>query len=160
MRRVLHKIYGATVRWSTTSPGFLMDAIRVVLIAHKAVSGSFRPGAATALHDFVFPTRMRISVPTETAPREQRVALAPDSVTRLIKQLKLEVMVQRGAGLRAGFRDEAYEATGATLVADAAVHVQHVEAVVRARAGGRFAKHQLTRATRQLLAEALRERIV
>ena len=33
---------------------------------------------------------MRISVPTETAPREQRVALAPDSVARLIKQLKLD----------------------------------------------------------------------
>ena len=63
---------------------------------------------------------MRISVPTETAPREQRVALAPDSVTRLVKQLKLEVVVQRGAGLRAGFRDEMYESAGATLVADAA----------------------------------------
>ncbi len=63
---------------------------------------------------------MRISVPTETAPREQRVALAPDSVTRLVKQLKLEVVVQRGAGLRAGFRDEMYESAGATICPDAA----------------------------------------
>ena len=63
---------------------------------------------------------MRISVPTETAPREQRVALAPDSVARLIKQQKLEVVVQRGAGLRAGFRDNAYEAAGASIVPDAA----------------------------------------
>lgn len=63
---------------------------------------------------------MRISVPTETAPREQRVSLAPDSVARLIKQQKLEVVVQRGAGLRAGFRDDAYESAGATLVPDAA----------------------------------------
>jgi proton-translocating NAD(P)+ transhydrogenase subunit alpha len=62
---------------------------------------------------------MRISVPTETAPREQRVALAPDSVARLVKQ-KLDVTVQRGAGLRAGFRDSAYEAAGATIVDDAA----------------------------------------
>ena len=62
---------------------------------------------------------MKISVPTETAPREQRVALAPDSVSRLIKQ-QLEVVVQRGAGIRAGFRDDAYERAGATLVADAA----------------------------------------
>ena len=62
---------------------------------------------------------MRISVPTETAPREQRVALAPDSVARLIKQLKLEVVVQQGAGLRAGFRDSAYEAAGAAIAADA-----------------------------------------
>jgi NAD(P) transhydrogenase subunit alpha len=63
---------------------------------------------------------MRISVPTETAPREQRVALAPDSVGRLVKQLKLEVVVQRGAGLRAGFRDEMYESSGATIAPDAA----------------------------------------
>ena len=63
---------------------------------------------------------MKISVPTETAAREQRVALAPDSVSRIIKQLKVEVTVQRGAGLRAGFRDDAYEAAGATLVSDAA----------------------------------------
>ena len=62
---------------------------------------------------------MKISVPTETAPREQRVALAPDSVARLVKQLKLEIVVQRGAGLRAGFRDDAYQAAGATVVADA-----------------------------------------
>jgi NAD(P) transhydrogenase subunit alpha len=62
---------------------------------------------------------MRISVPSETAPREQRVALAPDSVARLIKQQKLEVVVQRGAGLRAGFRDDAYTAAGATIVDDA-----------------------------------------
>jgi NAD(P) transhydrogenase subunit alpha len=63
---------------------------------------------------------MKISVPSESAPREQRVALAPDSVTRLIKQLKLEIVVQRGAGLRAGFRDDAYQAAGATIVPDAA----------------------------------------
>lgn len=63
---------------------------------------------------------MKISVPTETAPREQRVALAPDSVARLVKQLKLEIAVQRGAGLRAGFRDDAYESAGATIVATAA----------------------------------------
>ena len=58
---------------------------------------------------------MRISVPTETAAREQRVALAPDSAGRLIKS-GLEVAVQRGAGQRAGFRDDAYSSIGAVLV--------------------------------------------
>ena len=61
---------------------------------------------------------MRISVPLETAPREQRVALAPDSAGRLVKA-GAEVVVQRGAGLRAGFRDDAYAAAGAKLVDDA-----------------------------------------
>ncbi len=45
--------------------------------------------------------------------------MAPDSVARLIKQQKLEVVVQAGAGLRAGFRDDAYVAAGATIVPDA-----------------------------------------
>ena len=62
---------------------------------------------------------MRISVPTETAHLEHRVALAPDSIARLIKRHKLDVVVQRGAGIRAGFRDAAYEAAGAVLVGTA-----------------------------------------
>src|SRR5437763_15487974 len=74
---------------------------------------------------------MRISVPKETAPREQRVALAPDSVARLIKQLKLEVVVQRGAGLRAGFRDDAYTALGATLADDFASTAQGAPIVAK-----------------------------
>src|SRR4051812_47390355 len=63
---------------------------------------------------------MRISVPTETASLELRVAIAPDSVAKIIKQQKLQVVVQKGAGLRAGFRDDAYVAAGATIVPDAA----------------------------------------
>jgi proton-translocating NAD(P)+ transhydrogenase subunit alpha len=61
---------------------------------------------------------MRISVPTETAPREQRVALPPDSVARLTKA-GVDIAVQRGAGIRAGFRDDAYAAAGAKLIDDA-----------------------------------------
>jgi NAD(P) transhydrogenase subunit alpha len=60
---------------------------------------------------------MRISVPTETAPRESRVALTPDNVARLAKA-GLQTVVQRGAGERAAFRDEMYEAAGATLGPD------------------------------------------
>ncbi len=74
---------------------------------------------------------MKISVPTETAPREQRVALAPDSVARLVKQLKLEVAVQRGAGIRAGFRDDAYTSAGATIVPDAAAAFGGAEVVAK-----------------------------
>lgn len=62
---------------------------------------------------------MKISVPTEIVARELRVAITPDSVARLIKQQKLEVAIQSGAGIRAGFRDDAYAASGATIVADA-----------------------------------------
>jgi NAD(P) transhydrogenase subunit alpha len=61
---------------------------------------------------------MRISVPTEIAPREHRVALAPDSASRLVKS-GLEVAVQAGAGLHAGFRDDAYTAVGVKILPDA-----------------------------------------
>jgi H+-translocating NAD(P) transhydrogenase subunit alpha len=61
---------------------------------------------------------MRISVPAEVVPHERRVALVPDSVGKLVKG-GAEVVVQRGAGTRAGFTDDAYGAAGATLAADA-----------------------------------------
>jgi len=62
---------------------------------------------------------MLIGVPTETAQGERRVALVPETVARLAKA-NSTVIVQRGAGLAASFTDEAYEAAGATLAADAA----------------------------------------
>jgi proton-translocating NAD(P)+ transhydrogenase subunit alpha len=73
---------------------------------------------------------MRISVPTETVPREHRVALAPDSALRLIKS-GLEVAIQRGAGQRAGFRDDAYTAVGAVLVDDARSALGDAQVIVK-----------------------------
>ena len=61
--------------------------------------------------------RMIASVPKETAPDEQRVALVPELVPRLTKA-GLEVIVQSGAGESAGFFDAAYEGKGARLEAE------------------------------------------
>jgi H+-translocating NAD(P) transhydrogenase subunit alpha len=61
---------------------------------------------------------MQISVPTETVAREKRVAITPDSIGRF-KKLGFDVVVQRGAGLSAGFRDDAYESAGARIETDA-----------------------------------------
>lgn len=61
---------------------------------------------------------MIVGVPSETKSGERRVALIPDSVSRL-KASGLEVQVQRGAGVPAGFLDTAYEEAGATVVATA-----------------------------------------
>jgi H+-translocating NAD(P) transhydrogenase subunit alpha len=75
---------------------------------------------------------MRIGLPRETADHERRVALVPDSITKLVKAGH-EVRVERGAGVSAGFPDAQYEAAGATLVADfaAAVDGAHVVAKVQ-----------------------------
>ena len=62
---------------------------------------------------------MRVGVPKETAPGEQRVALVPEVVGKL-KAKGLEVLVQRGAGGAALLPDEAFEQAGAQLVDDAA----------------------------------------
>jgi NAD(P) transhydrogenase subunit alpha len=73
---------------------------------------------------------MRISVPTEIASREQRVALPPDSAGRLVKS-GLEVVVQRGAGQHAGFRDDAYTAVGAQMVPDARSALASSQVIVK-----------------------------
>src|SRR5690242_16800213 len=72
---------------------------------------------------------MRIAVPLETAPGEQRVALTPDSAARLVKSGH-EVRIQAGAGTRAGFPDSAYESVGA-IVSDAAALYTGAELVCR-----------------------------
>lgn len=57
---------------------------------------------------------MRIGVPREVTTGERRVALAPESVARLVKS-GVEVTVERGAGVQANFPDELYTKAGATL---------------------------------------------
>ncbi|HEX5581105.1 MAG TPA: Re/Si-specific NAD(P)(+) transhydrogenase subunit alpha [Gemmatimonadaceae bacterium] len=73
---------------------------------------------------------MRLSIPTETVPHERRVALVPDSVARLVKS-GLEIVVQRGAGERAGFTDAAYEAAGARLAPNAEAAHEGADLVAR-----------------------------
>jgi NAD(P) transhydrogenase subunit alpha len=62
---------------------------------------------------------MHIGVPREVADGECRVALTPDVIPQLIRAGS-KVLVERGAGDRAGFQDEAYRAAGAELIDDAA----------------------------------------
>ena len=50
----------------------------------------------------------------ETDDEEARVALTPDIVTRLTRQ-DVTCLLESGAGVRAGFRDEDYQRTGATV---------------------------------------------
>ncbi len=73
---------------------------------------------------------MLIGVPAEVVPGEKRVALVPETVGRLV-QGGNGVLVQRGAGTAAAFRDEAYEAAGATLAADAAELYAKADIVVK-----------------------------
>jgi NAD(P) transhydrogenase subunit alpha len=61
---------------------------------------------------------MRIGVPKETVSGERRVALVPELVPKL-SALELEVCVESGAGLEAGFSDEAFRDKGARVEGNA-----------------------------------------
>ncbi len=60
---------------------------------------------------------MIVGVPVESYPNEQRVALVPALVATLAKA-GLEVIIQQGAGEKAGFHDTAYQDQGARLAPD------------------------------------------
>ena len=62
---------------------------------------------------------MHVSVLRETADRELRVALVPDSVARLLKG-GVTVTVEHDAGAAAGFPDALYVKAGATIAPNAA----------------------------------------
>lgn len=65
----------------------------------------------------VKPSTMIASVPKETAPGERRVALVPELASKLTAA-GLEVQVQFGAGVEAGFGDAEYQGKGARLASD------------------------------------------
>jgi len=73
---------------------------------------------------------MQIGVPTEIAPGERRVAIVPETVGRLAK-IGVTVSVQRGAGDKAAFLDDAYERAGATIAPDAAAVFGAADLVVK-----------------------------
>ena len=59
---------------------------------------------------------MIIGVPKEIKEQEYRVALLPSGAYQLVKRGHT-VLVERGAGVGAGYPDAEYEQAGATLVA-------------------------------------------
>ena len=63
---------------------------------------------------------MQVAVPRETAPGERRVALVPETVSKL-RAAGFEVRIEQGAGSQAGFPDEEYADAGAELTDGAAL---------------------------------------
>src|SRR5947207_7833310 len=64
---------------------------------------------------------MKIGVPRETFPGENRVALIPSTAAAL-KKAGLDVIVEENAGIAAGFTPAAYEQAGATNASRDAVY--------------------------------------
>ncbi len=76
-----------------------------------------------------------VGVVRETFPSENRVALVPSSLMRL-KKLRVPVIVEQGAGLAAGIRDDDYAAQGATVVPSRADVFKQASVIVQVRAAG------------------------
>ena len=78
---------------------------------------------------------MIIAVPKETFPGERRVALVPASVPALAKS-GVRVQIEAGAGVSAGFTDDAYRAAGAEVVGDRRQLLQSADIVLQVRGLG------------------------
>ena len=60
---------------------------------------------------------MRLAIPRETHPGENRASVTPETVKKLVR-LGADLAIEAGAGAGAGFSDEAYAAEGASVVTD------------------------------------------
>jgi NAD(P) transhydrogenase subunit alpha len=78
---------------------------------------------------------MIVGVPREAFPGERRVALVPSVVPTLAKS-GLEVIVEAGAGLEAGYPDADYVAKGAKIVAERAEVFRTADIIVQVLAHG------------------------
>jgi proton-translocating NAD(P)+ transhydrogenase subunit alpha len=79
---------------------------------------------------------MLIGVPREIAGGERRVALVPETVSPLMRAGH-RVVVERGAGLRAGFTDEAYRTSGCDLADSAAEIYATAQMILKVQRPGR-----------------------
>lgn len=83
---------------------------------------------------------MLLGVPKETFPGELRVGLIPAGIPLLIKQTKLDVIVESNAGLAAGFTDEMYVEKGATIGSRAEVF-EKADIIAQVRTMGANCEH-------------------
>jgi len=73
---------------------------------------------------------MIVGVSVESYPHERRVALVP-AVVPVLTKIGMKVLVQRGAGEKAGFPDTAYEEQGAGIAVERARLFSEADIVIR-----------------------------
>jgi len=76
---------------------------------------------------------VKVAIPKETAQDERRVALVPDTATKLVAA-GLEVSVEEGAGSSAFVPDAAYEAAGVKVVKGATALLKDADVVLKVQA--------------------------
>ncbi|MGH7763467.1 MAG: Re/Si-specific NAD(P)(+) transhydrogenase subunit alpha [Candidatus Dormibacteraceae bacterium] len=76
---------------------------------------------------------MKVAIPKERSPEEHRVALVPDTATKLVAA-HLEVSVETGAGAGAYITDEAFEKAGVSVAAGEAALLKDADVVLKVQA--------------------------
>ena len=75
---------------------------------------------------------MRVGVPAEIKPGEHRVGLTPTAVREYVARGH-EVLVEAGAGLGAGYNDDAFRRAGAKIAVDAVEVFQASEMIIKVK---------------------------
>jgi H+-translocating NAD(P) transhydrogenase subunit alpha len=75
---------------------------------------------------------MRIAIPRETHPGEDRVPLAPDHAKKLCR-MGADLMIESGMGVSAGFADEEYAEAGAAITDDRDSMFREADLLLRLR---------------------------
>ena len=76
---------------------------------------------------------MKVATPRELTHDERRVALVPDTATKLIAA-RLDVAVEAGAGAGAFIPDDAFNAVGVKVITHAADLMKGADAVLKVQA--------------------------
>ena len=75
---------------------------------------------------------MKIGVPKEIKPQENRIGLTPDSVKTLVSEGH-EVLVESNGGFEAGFENDQYIKAGAKIADNAADIFNDAEIIVKVK---------------------------
>lgn len=75
---------------------------------------------------------MRLAIPRETHPGEDRASVTPETVKKLVR-LGADMVIESGAGIGAGFTDDDYKEAGATIDADRNALLASADMVLRLR---------------------------
>ena len=75
---------------------------------------------------------MKIGVPKEIKPQENRIGLTPESVNTLVKEGH-EVLVENNGGFEAGFENDQYKNAGAKIVNKASDIFNDAEIIVKVK---------------------------
>ena len=75
---------------------------------------------------------MKIGVPKEIKPQENRIGLTPDSV-KVLTSNGHEVLIENNGGFEAGFDNDQYEKAGAKIVSKATDIFNDSEIIVKVK---------------------------